>query len=184
MAEKIAEEFENAMKKGFISALILLVLEKSPSYGYKIAKEIETRTLGIWEPPSSTMYTVLKNMLEKGLIQFTEEQKEGRIRKVYQITIKGKNVLKIILDKQRVIEDSLKTLKAAMLDEEKNLVSEKFHKFNPINLILAKLDEKSNEEKLEFLELQKLRISHDIKRLNKQKERIEELILQLNSKSK
>ncbi len=180
MAEKIAEEFESAMKKGFISALILLVLEKGPSYGYKIGKEIETRTLGIWDPPSSTMYTVLKNILDKGLIEFTEEQKEGRTRKVYHITTKGSNVLKMMLEKQRVIEDSIQTLKTAMLDDEKSLISENFHTFNPINLILAKLDEKSTEEKLEFLELQKLRISRDIKRINKQKQRIEEIIVQLN----
>ena len=65
MAEKIAEKFENAMKTGFISSLILIVLERKPSYGYKIGKEIEERTLGIWNPPSSTMYTVLKDMTKK-----------------------------------------------------------------------------------------------------------------------
>ena len=64
MAEKIAEEYESAMKKGFISSLILLVLENSPSYGYKISKEINKRTLGLWNPPSSTMYTILKNLTE------------------------------------------------------------------------------------------------------------------------
>jgi DNA-binding PadR family transcriptional regulator len=180
MAEKIAEEFETAMKKGFISALILLVLEKSPSYGYKIGKEIETRTLGIWEPPSSTMYTVLKNMLDKGLIQFIEEQKGGRTRKVYQITPKGEAVLNMMLEKQRIIDDSIKTLRTAMLDNEESIVSEKFQKFNPINLMLAKINEKTNDEKLQFLELQKLRISREIKRLSNQKQRIEEIITELN----
>ena len=70
MAEKIAEKFENAMKTGFISALILIVLEKNPSYGYKVGKEIEKRTLGLWDPPTSTIYTVLKVMTEKGMIKF------------------------------------------------------------------------------------------------------------------
>lgn len=184
MAEEIAEEFESAMKIGFISALILLVLQKGPSYGYKIGKEIESRTLGIWEPPSSTMYTVLKNLLEKGLIQFIEEQKGGRTRKVYQITPKGEAVLKMMLEKQRVIEDSIKTFITAMLDNEETFVSQKFQKFNPITLILARLDEKSNNEKLQFLELQKLRISHEIKRLNRQKQRIEEIIKQLSKNEK
>ena len=70
MEEKIAKQFENAMKTGFISSLILNVLEKNPSYGYKIGKDIEKRTLGIWDPPSSTMYTVLKDMTKKQLISF------------------------------------------------------------------------------------------------------------------
>ena len=88
MAEKIAEKFENAMKTGFISALILIVLEKNPSYGYIIGKEIEKRTLGIWDPPSSTIYTVLKYMTEKKLIAFTEKQVEGRNRKIYEVMMK------------------------------------------------------------------------------------------------
>lgn len=183
MVEEIAEEFENAMKKGFISALILVVLQKGPSYGYKIGKEIETRTLGIFKPPSSTMYTVLKNMLEKGLVQFIEEQIEGRTRKVYQITPKGETVLKMMLEKQRVLEDSIKTLITAMLDNEESFVSQKFQKFNPITLMLARLDEKSNNEKLQFLELQKLRISRDIRRLNRQKQRIEEILKHLKVKN-
>ena len=84
IAEKIADKFKNAMKTGFISSLILIVLEKNPSYGYKIGKEIEKRTLGIWNPPSSTMYTVLKGMTTKQLITFKEQQVEGRNRKIYE----------------------------------------------------------------------------------------------------
>ena len=96
MAEEIAEKFENAMKIGFISALILIVLEKNPSYGYKICKQIEERTLGIWNPPSSTMYTALRDMTRKGLIDFSEKQVEGRNRKIYAVTPRGKETLKIM----------------------------------------------------------------------------------------
>jgi len=93
MSERIAEKFENAIKTGFYTSLILIVLEKNPSYGYKIGKEIEKRSLGIWDPPSSTMYTVLKDMTNIGLITYTEEVVDGRNRKVYQITQKGQATL-------------------------------------------------------------------------------------------
>lgn len=184
MAEKIAEKFETAMKTGFISALILIVLEKNPSYGYKIGKEIEKRTLGIWDPPSSTMYTVLKGMTDKGLITYTEEQVEGRNRKIYQVTPKGNVTLKLMLEKQNIIEESIETLKIAMLGNEKGEIPKGFHKHGPFNIILDRLDEKSDEEKLEFLKLQKMRISQDIMRLNTRLKKIEDSIIQLREKLK
>ncbi|MBY8991153.1 MAG: PadR family transcriptional regulator [Candidatus Lokiarchaeota archaeon] len=182
MAEKIAEKFENAMKIGFISALILIVLEKDTSYGYKICKQIERRTLGIWNPASSTMYTALKDMTEKGLITFIEKQVDGRNRKIYEVTPKGKETLKIMLEKHNAIEESIETLKIAMLGDEKGELPKGFHKIGPFDLILNRLDEKSDDEKLEYLKLQKLRFSIDKERLTTTLQRIEENITLLNKK--
>jgi len=184
MAEKIAKKFENAMKTSFISSLILIVLEKNPSYGYKISKEIEKRTLGIWDPPSSTMYTVLKNMTSKQLITYKEQQVEGRNRKIYEITPKGKETLKLMLEKHKVIEESFETLKTVMLGNEKGVLPKAFHKIGPIRLILTRLDEKSDQEQLEFLEIQKLRISRDIKKLEEHSQRIGERIDKLKENLK
>ena len=182
MAEELAEKFENAMKIGFISALILIVLEKNPSYGYKICKQIERRTLGIWNPPSSTMYTALKDMTGKGLITFSEKQVDGRNRKIYEVTPKGKETLKIMLEKHNIIEESIETLKTAMLGDEKGELPKGFHKIGPFDLILNRLDEKSDVEKLDYLKLQKLRFSQDKARLNRILQRIEENIILLNKK--
>lgn len=182
MAEKLAEKFENAMKIGFISALILIVLERDPSYGYNICKQIEKRTLGIWNPPSSTMYTALKDMWGKGLISFTEKQVDGRNRKIYEVTPKGKETLKIMLEKHNIIEESFENLKMAMLGNEKGELPKGFHKIGPFDLILNRLDKKSDEEKLEYLKLQKLRFSQDKARLNRILQRIEENIINLNKK--
>ena len=145
MAEEIAEKFENAMKIGFISALILIVLEKKPSYGYKICRQIEERTLGIWNPPSSTMYTALRDMTDKGLIDFSEKQVEGRNRKIYAVTPKGKETLKIMLEKHKVIDESIETLKTAMLGDEKGNLPKGFHKLSPFDLMFDRLDEKSQQ---------------------------------------
>lgn len=176
MAEKIAKKFENSMKTGFVSSLILIVLEKNPSYGYKIGKELEKRTLGIWNPPSSTMYTVLKDMTKKQLITFKEQQVEGRNRKIYEITPKGQATLKLMLEKHKVIEESFETLKTAMLGDEKGVLPKAFHKIGPLRLMLTRLDEKSEEDQLEFLELQKLRIHQDMEKMKDQSQRIEEKI--------
>jgi DNA-binding PadR family transcriptional regulator len=170
------------MKTGFISALILLILENKPSYGYKIGKEIEKRTLGIWDPPSSTIYTVLKSMTERELIAFTEEQVEGRNRKIYKVTQKGESTLKLMLERQNIIEESIETLKTAMLGDEKGVIPKGFHKHGPFNLILDRLDQKSDKEKLEFLEIQKLRISQDISRLKDRFQKITDSIEEIKRK--
>lgn len=171
------------MKTGFISSLILIVLENNPSYGYKIGKEIEKRSLGLWNPPSSTMYTVLKDMTKKQLITLKEQQVEdGRNQKIYEITQKGKETLKLMLEKHRLIEESFEALKTAMLGDEKGVLPKGFHKIGPFDLISERLDEKSDEEKLEYLKLQKLRLSRDKEKVNLTLQRIEEKIIQLNKK--
>jgi len=181
MAEEIAEKFNNAMKTGFISSLILIVLENNPDYGYNICKQIESRTLGIWNPPISTMYTALKSMWSKGLISYTEKQLEGRNQKIYEITQKGKETLKLILEKHRLIEESFEALKTAMLGDEKGVLPKGFHKISPFDLISERLDEKSDEEKLEYLTNQKLRLSRDKEKIGLTLQRIEERIAELNN---
>ena len=182
MAERYTEKFESAMKNGFIASLILIVLEKNPSYGYKIAKEIEKRTLGLWDIPSSTLYTVLKDMTEKQLITFEEEQVEGRNRKVYEITLKGQSTLRLMLEKKSLIESSFEALRTAMLGEDKVTLPENMRKLHPLNLILKRLDERSEEEQLEFLEVQKSMITKNIERHKEQLQRIDDRIENLKRK--
>ena len=62
----IVEAFDTTMKKGFMSGLILLVLQKEASHGYKIQKEIEELTLGEWKPTSSNIYPLLDSLKKKG----------------------------------------------------------------------------------------------------------------------
>ncbi|MHA1913020.1 MAG: PadR family transcriptional regulator [Promethearchaeota archaeon] len=178
-AENFAEKFGNAMKTGFFSALILIVLEKNPSYGYKISQEIEKRTLGIWTPPSSTMYTALKDMVAKGLITYKEQQVDGRNRKICEITTKGEATLRLMIEKQRIIEESVETLKTAMLGNDKGELPKEFHKHGPLNLMLNRLDERTEKEKLEFLNLHKLRISLEITKLTTTLQKIEDTIKKL-----
>jgi DNA-binding PadR family transcriptional regulator len=106
----IVDSFEVAMKKGFMSGLILLVLQNEPCHGYKILKEIEKRTLGVWHPSSSNIYPLLDSLSEKGLIECIEVDDAGRQKKVYAITSKGENALKIIIQKHSMMVDSIRSI--------------------------------------------------------------------------
>ncbi|MFX0069977.1 MAG: PadR family transcriptional regulator [Candidatus Hermodarchaeota archaeon] len=184
MAEKIAKKLEKSMKKGFISMFILLILENGPSHGYKIRKEIENRTLGIWNPPVSTLYTLLKNLSEKELIISKVEEKKGRIIKNYAITNKGKQTLKLLLEKHQMIKSSMEALKTAMLGDEEEFLKEKMPMHGPFPFFFEDFNKKSDKAKIEFLELQKLHISTGIKKMESRLKRINKLIIELNKKIK
>lgn len=107
MVEEIAEKFEKAMKKGFVSTLILLVLEREPMHGRQIKSAIEERTFGVWTPTDSTMYTILKDLREKGLIQ---QQNNDEKVIIYEITTNGKNTLEIMMKKEQEIRESIRSI--------------------------------------------------------------------------
>jgi DNA-binding PadR family transcriptional regulator len=87
-----------------------LVLQNEPCHGYKILKEIENRTLGVWHPSSSNIYPLLDSLSEKGLIECVEVDEVGRQKKVYAITSKGENALKILIQKHSMMIDSIRSI--------------------------------------------------------------------------
>ena len=114
--ENIVDSFDNAMKKGFVSGLILFVLEKERGHGYKIAEEIDDLTDHVFQPTVSTLYPLLKSLSEKGLIDCTEEDDSGRQKKIYEITSKGKETLKMIIQKHQIMTESIKSIILSTLD--------------------------------------------------------------------
>ena len=75
-----------------------------------------------------------------------------------------------------IIEKKLIQLIDRLRPTQINIVKKKISK------LLNRIDKKSDEEKLEYLKLQKLRFSQDRSRLNTTLQRIEEKIIQLNKK--
>ncbi|MFX1392951.1 MAG: PadR family transcriptional regulator [Promethearchaeota archaeon] len=108
--EEIVDSYDNAMKKGFISALVLLVLEKEKSYGYKIAEEINELTSQVFQPTVSTLYPLLKSLSDKALINCIDIDDSGRKKKIYEITTKGQETLKMLIQKHQMMVDSIKNM--------------------------------------------------------------------------
>ncbi len=110
MVENIADNFERTMKKGFVNIFVLLVLNKEPTHGYQLKKLIEERTFGFWTPSDSTMYTILNNLREKGLIRQSDIQDSDDTRKTYELTEKGKETLEIMMQREREMRESMASL--------------------------------------------------------------------------
>ena len=176
--EEIADSFEITMKKGFLSGLILLVLQNDPCHGYKIIKEIDTHTLGFFKPTSSTLYPLLDSLNKKKLIKIVEKNETGRHKKVYKITSKGEKTLKMILQKHNKMIDSIKTMifsTIGITDENEPMFLEFLDTIistPAMNLI----SEKSKEGKIETLKYYRKYLQQESKIIKSKIEDIDDLL--------
>jgi len=73
------------LKRGFLDVLVLSILKKEDSYGYKIITDI-SKIITISE---STLYPVLKRLLDSNYISSYSTEYNGRLRKYYKFLKKG-----------------------------------------------------------------------------------------------
>ena len=72
--------------RGDVRAAMLLVLADEPLSGYGLMQEIESRSEGVWRPSPGSVYPVLSQLEDEGLIRAEEE--DGRKR--YALTDEGR----------------------------------------------------------------------------------------------
>lgn len=72
---------------GLLEGLILHALEREPSHGYGILKDLES---AIGEAPSKNrIYRVLRELEDEGLLDSEETTEDSRTRQVYSLTSRG-----------------------------------------------------------------------------------------------
>lgn len=159
MAEKIANEFKSAIAKGYVNIFILSILEREKAHGYKIKKDIENMTFGIWVPADSTIYTDLKKLTKGGLITFQKESIGDKARKVYELTAKGRETLSLIKEHQHKMKLAMGSMMGMFSDQEKD-TNKAITKKNLMDFMLDNLDDQIPiDEKKAFLLKQKKNFS-------------------------
>ena len=93
MNNKIKKQIVQRLNKSFLDILILRLIESEPIWGYKIIKK--TREFFGLKLGYGTLYPLLNFLETKGYVKSEKVKTTGRIRKIYQITEKGKEVLDI-----------------------------------------------------------------------------------------
>ena len=83
------EYWEYLIKKSVSRYFLLGMLAQRPMHGYDIAKNIETCCEGWSKPTDGMIYPTLKEMVNGGYIECTNEVVDGRKRKVCHLTDKG-----------------------------------------------------------------------------------------------
>ena len=91
---------------GNVETMLLSVLESGPSYGYAIVKELNERSEGILKLGEGTIYPVLYRLEDKKLIASKWSlAQNGRQRKYYRLTPKGRKALAANQRQWRILTD-------------------------------------------------------------------------------
>ena len=87
-------KFRKELVGSTTATLILSVLNAGPGHGYEIVRQINQLSDGIFEWQEGTIYPALHKLEDKELIggQWTESP-NGKMRRVYTLTEKGKRTL-------------------------------------------------------------------------------------------
>lgn len=106
MSETLKTEIVQRIGRNLTDIMILRLISTEPTWGYKIIKTMETTyqiKLG-----HGILYPLLSTLEKGGYIQSTKEKYKGRVRKTYQITPKGTQIIETyheILKQQITMED-------------------------------------------------------------------------------
>ena len=87
MAEDTKKQIVQRMTTNFLDILILRLLQTEPMWGYKIIKK--TQRLFEINIRHGALYPLLNSLETEGYARSEKITKNGRIRKVYDITPKG-----------------------------------------------------------------------------------------------
>lgn len=79
--------------KGTTEVMILKMLDREPMYGYGMIKNFEILSKGTFKFKEGTLYPLLHNLEKKEFIESYWDSLEGRRRKYYRITDKGRKNL-------------------------------------------------------------------------------------------
>ncbi len=99
-----------------LDALVLSVVAREDTYGYKITQEIREAM----EMSESTLYPVLRRLLKSECLTTYDQEYLGRNRRYYQITEKGKEQLELYREEWLVYRDKIN-----------NIISEQAQSTNP-----------------------------------------------------
>ena len=95
MAKMFSENTPDLLRGNTESLLLSLIEALNGAYGYKLIKEIDNRSQGLFEFKEGTVYPALRKLESDGLIKGVwEAHSNGRRRRFYTITEKGKETLK------------------------------------------------------------------------------------------
>jgi len=97
--EVFTHQIERRFVKSFLDMLILRSVEAEPTWGYGIIKKTES-TYKV-KLRHGALYPMLNTLEAKGFVKSRKELQKGRMRKIYEITLRGKQVLHAYYDSLR-----------------------------------------------------------------------------------
>ena len=88
MSETYKKEIVRQIIRNLLDIQLLRIIQTQPTWGYKIKKQVEI-DFNV-KLRHGALYPTLNGLEQKGFVENKKQQKDGRTRKVYTITDKGK----------------------------------------------------------------------------------------------
>jgi PadR family transcriptional regulator, regulatory protein PadR len=108
----------NQIIKGSLTTIILKLLENNGRmYGYEMTKAVRELSGNKMSITEAALYPALHKLLEEGLLDTTSEMVDGRMRKYYSLTKRGKTETQSKID---VLKDSLESIQLILNAKLKN----------------------------------------------------------------
>lgn len=108
----------NKIIKGSLSAIIMQLLQNNGRmYGYEITKAVRDGSKGKTKITEAALYPALHKLEESGLLETESEMVDGRIRKYYKLSRKGKKESTVQLD---ALKESILSLQKILKYKLKN----------------------------------------------------------------
>ncbi len=102
---------KSQLYKGSLATIILKLLhEHGKMYGYQITREVEKITAGELKITEGALYPLLHKLEASELLSIEHVEVNGRTRKYYFITEKGKKETISLLDEMRVYIENMQIL--------------------------------------------------------------------------
>ena len=79
--------------KGHLDLLLLAVLADGPNHGYAVIEGLRARSGDMFDLPEGTVYPALHRLEKSGHLNSDWSVAQGRRRRVYQLTGKGRSAL-------------------------------------------------------------------------------------------
>ncbi len=92
-----------SISSALLDALVLSVVDKDDTYGYEITQCIREAV----EISESTLYPVLRRLQKDDCLDVYDKEYQGRNRRYYKITDKGKNQLALYIEEWKLYKKKI-----------------------------------------------------------------------------
>jgi len=182
--EKTTANWLKEAKKGYIRIGVLILLNKKPSHGYEIMKEISNRTKGFWQPTAGGVYPILRDLEKSGYIKGEWQIQKNRKLKVYKITESGELILRRAIVKQTEIANNIGNLFREFTRDVLNIETATSSMPNMHSFFTPFLEEKpDSEENLTHLEHERKHICETVKMMQDRLKLIDKRITEIKKET-
>ena len=181
--EKTTANWMKEAQKGYIRMGVLILLNKKPSHGYEIMKEINSRTKGFWQPTAGGVYPILRDLEKSGYIKGHWETQKNRRLKIYKITQSGELILKHAIIKQTEIFNNIGVLFREFSRDVLNVEADGSMPIIP-SPFSAFLEDNGTERNLKQLEHDRKHIYETVKTMRERLKIIDQRITEIKKEEK